>query len=107
MELKTNFYNKQLENIVLDRLRVEQYIETDKRIIQKYEPGYMIPTSKNGRTHFYAPYKQLGSVKIDTYWFNLIVLWIVTLALYTALYYNIFQKITDGLGNIKLKEAGR
>jgi hypothetical protein len=107
MALKSNYYNKQLENIVLDRLRVEQYIETDKRIIQKYEPGYMTPTSKNGRAHFYAPYKQLGSVKIDTYWFNLIVLWIVTLGLYAALYYNILQKITDGLSKIKLKKAGR
>ena len=24
-------------------LRVDQYIETDNRIIQKYEPGYMKP----------------------------------------------------------------
>jgi ABC-type multidrug transport system ATPase subunit len=107
INLQSTYQNKQLENLVLDRLGVAKYIETDKKIIQKYEPGYMIPVSKNGRTHFYAPYKQLGSLKIDTYWFDLIVLWIVTLGLYIALYYNLLQKIVDGMSKVKLKEAAK
>jgi ABC transport system ATP-binding/permease protein len=105
MKLQTSSQNKQLENLVLDRMSVAKYLETDRKIIQKYEPGYMIPVSKNGRTHFYAPYKQVGSLKIDTYWFDMIVLWVVTMALYAALYYNLFQKIVNGMSKVKLKES--
>ena len=107
MKLKNNYYNKQLEIIVLDRLRVEQYIETDKKIIQKYEPGYMKPTSKNGRAHFYAPYKLVGDIKIDTYWFDLLVLWLVTLGLYCALYFNLLQKLVTFIENLRLKETDK
>jgi hypothetical protein len=106
-ELKASYHNNQLETLVLDRFGVKKYIETDKKIIQKLEPAYMIPTSKNGRTHFYAPYKQVGSLKIDTYWFNLIILWLVSLLLYIALYYNLLQKIVEGLGKVKLKETSK
>jgi ABC transport system ATP-binding/permease protein len=104
-KLKDSYHNNQLESLVLNYFGVTKYIETDKRIIQKLEPAYMMPTSKNGRTHFYAPYKQIGSVKIDTYWFNLLVLWIVTFCLYIILYFNLLQKITDGLSKFRIKES--
>ena len=106
-KLKASYHNDQLESIVLDQYGVTKYTETDKKIIQKLTPGYMMPTSKNGRTHFYAPYKQIGSLKIDTYWFNLLVLWLVSFGLYIALYYNLLQKLMEGLGKVKLKEASR
>jgi ABC transport system ATP-binding/permease protein len=105
IKLKNNYYNKQLENVVLDRLRVERYIETDSRIIQKYDPGYMIPLSKSGRAHFYAPYKLIADIKIDTYWFNLIVLWLSALAWYAALYFNLLQKLVDFIENVKIKNS--
>jgi hypothetical protein len=106
-KLNNNYYNKQLEIVVLDRLRVEQFVETDKRIIQKFEPGFMKPLSKYGRAQFYAPYKQLGNIKIDTYWFNLMILWIVTIGLYVALYFNLLQKLVTGLGNLRLKNSDK
>jgi hypothetical protein len=107
VKLENNYSNNQLEMYVLDRLRVDKSIETPKKIIQKYEPVYMKPTSKYGRAQFYAPYKQVGDIKIDTFWFNLFVIWTVTLILYIVLYYKLLQKLTEGLGRIKLKEAAR
>ena len=107
MKLKNNYNNKQLAIVMLDRFRVEQSIETDKSIIQKYESGYMKPVSKYGMAQFYAPYKQLGNIKIDTYWFNLILLWVVIIVLYVALYYNLLQKLITGLENLKLKESDK
>jgi hypothetical protein len=103
--LKNNYYNKNLEDLVLDRYRVDKYVETDNRIIQKMEPGYMKPDSRLGRAHFYAPYKQIGDIKIDTYWFNLMVLWLVTMVLYIALYYNLLEKMITVLSNLRLKES--
>jgi ABC-type multidrug transport system ATPase subunit len=107
MMLKSEYYNKNLDNLVMDRLRVDRYTETDNRIIQKMEPGYMKPVSKYGRAHFYAPYKQIGDIKIDTFWFNLMVLWIVILMLYIALYYNLLEKLITGLTNLRIKDADK
>jgi hypothetical protein len=107
IELRNNYYNKNLENVVLDRFRTNQVIETNDRIIQKYEPGYMKPTSKYGRAHLFAPYKLIGDLKIDTYWFDLMVLWTVTLAFYIALYYNLFEKLTTVLINLRIKESDK
>jgi hypothetical protein len=96
--LSNNYKNKSLEDLVLERDQINnKTIETDKRIIQKFEPVYMKPTSKYGQAHFYAPYKQIGSIRIDTYWFNIIVLWIATFFLYIALYYNYLQKAINFL----------
>jgi len=105
MKLEKNYSNKQLEMYVLDRLRVDQSIETKTRIIQKSEPGYMKPTSKDGRSQFYSPYKQIGEIKIDTFLFDLLVLWMVTLALYVALYYNLLQKLLIFIENMRFKES--
>jgi len=107
IRLKDNYHNKNLEMLVLDQTRLDQYIETPNRIIQMYEPGYMKPLSKNGRAHFYAPYKQIGDIKINTYWFDLMVLWTVTLALYIALYFNIFEKLITVLTNLRIKESDK
>jgi hypothetical protein len=107
INLKNNYYNKQLETIVLDRLRVDQYIETDTRIIEKCEPGYMKPLSRSGRAQFYAPYKLVGNLQIDTYWFNLMVLWVVNLGLYIALYFNLLQKLVTYLENLRLKGSDK
>jgi ABC-type multidrug transport system ATPase subunit len=105
IKLKSDYYNKKLEEAVLDRFRLKQIIETDTRMIQKYEPGYMKPTSPFIRAHFYAPYKQAGNIRIDTFWFNLLMLWTVILALYIALYYNLLQKLVNSFEKLELKKA--
>jgi ABC transport system ATP-binding/permease protein len=103
VDLQNNYENKELEDDVLDRFNTKQFIETDLRIIQKADPAYMNPLSKTGRAHFFAPFKQVGNIRIDTFWFNLLVLWIVTFALYGALYYNLLQKLINVFDNLKFK----
>ncbi|MCX6255827.1 MAG: ABC transporter permease [Bacteroidia bacterium] len=107
INLSSNYYNKRLEIVVLDRDRIDQSIETQKRIIQKYEPGYMKSISKYGRAQFYAPYKQIGNTPIDTFWFNMLVLWLVTLVLYIALYYNLLQKVVTYFENVRITKSDR
>ena len=103
--LKTDYYNKGLATFVLNEDVLEKYIEKPKRIIRKFEPGFMAPTANNGRAHFYAPIKIIGSYKIDTFWFNLMVIWAVALLLYIALYYNILRKLVSGFEGIRKKRS--
>ena len=93
LDLKEDFTNRRLREIVLDEYNTEKSIETRGKIIQKYEPAYMKPVSNNGRAHFYAPYKKIGNMSIDTFRFNIIVLWLVSLMLYLLLYFKFFRKV--------------
>lgn len=104
IKLKEDYYNEKLAKTLLDAYTIKKIIETPTRIVQKYEPAYMKPLSKYGRAQFYAPYKMIGNLKIDTFWFNLIVLWLVTLGLYIALYYNILQKAINSFAGLHFKK---
>ena len=91
-DLRAKYTNKKLTEILTDEFNQKKTVETSDKIIQRYEPVYMKPVARNGRAHFYAPYKQVGSMRIDTFRFNIIVLWIAAIILYMALYYKIIQK---------------
>jgi len=84
---------------------LDNYVENQKRIIQKFEPGYMPPTSVNGRAHFCAPFKITGNMEIDTFWFNIVVIWLVSLLLYFALYFNILRKLVSVFGNTNKRKS--
>jgi hypothetical protein len=46
----------------------------------------------NGRAQFYTPEKQIGTWKVDTYFFNLLVIWVFIVLLYITLYYDLLKK---------------
>jgi len=93
LKLKDNYTNDKLKEIVLDEYSTKKTIETPDKIIQRYEPVYMKPVSRTGRAQFYAPYKQIGALPIETFRFNIVVLWMVSLILYIALYFKLLKKV--------------
>jgi hypothetical protein len=103
--LKTDYYNTGLAAFVLNEDALDKYFESRARIIQKFEPGYMPPTSVSGRAHFCAPFKITGNMEIDTFWFNIVVIWLVSLLLYFALYFNILRKLISGFGNTNKRKS--
>jgi hypothetical protein len=99
--LKIDYYNKGLATFVLNGDLKDKSVEKPKRIIRKYEPVFMPPTTNNGRAHFCAPFKMIGNLKIDTLWFNLIIVWLVSIVLYIALYFNLLRRILSGFDKSK------
>ena len=95
-------FNENVSNIVLNRLNTSKIFESDKKLIQKADPVLMKPGSRYGRAHFYAPYKQLGKIKIDTLPFNMGAIWIMTILLYITLYFNILKRFIVFLESLKL-----
>jgi hypothetical protein len=51
-----------------------------------------MPEANNGRAHFYAPYKKIFGQLVDTYWFNVIVIWLTSILLYITLLTDAFKK---------------
>ncbi|MCU0378861.1 MAG: ABC transporter permease, partial [Bacteroidales bacterium] len=95
MAMKEDYTNRKLREILLDEFTINKTIETRDKIIQRYEPVYMKPVSRNGRAQFYASSKQVGNVIINTFWFNICVLWLVTLMFYLALNFDLLRKAVN------------
>jgi len=103
--LRNKYENNKLIFIVLDQEPGKRiYVQEDK-LIQKYNPGFMEAISKSGRAHFYAPVKRLGNLEIDTYWYNLMFIWLCSIILYITLYFNVLQKIAGYFGSVRFSKS--
>jgi len=93
VRLKIDYYNNNLAGFVMNTNIGQQAVEKPEEIIRKYQPVFMAPTSNNGRSHFCAPYKLIGNLRIDTLGFNLMVIWLVSIVLFIALYFTFLRKM--------------
>ncbi|NLA49172.1 MAG: ABC transporter permease, partial [Bacteroidales bacterium] len=105
VRLREDNENKWLRNLLLSHDRRELTGESDRRIIRKYEPAYMKSTSKWGRAHFYAPVKRIGSLEIDTYWFNIAVVWAASVFFLVLLYFNLIRRLLEYIENLRLPKV--
>ena len=100
--LKEANYNENVANFVLNRLSMNKINDVEKRLIQKADPVFQKPGSKYGRAHFYAPYKLIGNLRIDTLFFNVIAIWIMTGTLFVTLYFNVLKRFIEFLETLKI-----
>jgi ABC-type multidrug transport system ATPase subunit len=104
--MREKYENKELAEVVLDRRIFTKISDINGKIIPRYDPGYMKATSRFGRAHFYAPVKKIGSKEIGTYWFNMAVIWILSVILYTALYFKILKRLLELFGSMSILKSG-
>jgi len=102
LQVRADNYNENLANVVLNRLATNKIYDADDRLIQKADPVFMAPGSKYGRAHFFAPYKQIGNIKIVTLIFNAFVIWTMITVLFITLYYNVLKRFIRFLESLKL-----
>jgi len=104
--LREASHNEDLADMVLNRTVQKKLYETDKVIIQKSDPVLMEPGSHLGRSHFYAPVKLIGKMKINTLWFNMTFIWLMSSLLYVTLYYNLLKRLLNLLERIRIPGFG-
>jgi len=100
--LRAANYNENMANYVLNRLGTNKIYDSADRLIQKADPIFMPPGSKFGRAHFFAPFKQMGNLKIETLLFNMMVVWFMIEGLFVTLYYNLLKRFIRFLESLKL-----
>ncbi len=91
--LKEKYYNSELADQVLNKNEPDKIVEIKGRLYRKYEPVFNIQESKFGRAQFFAPYKILGNFIFDTFWFDFIVIWIMSIIFYFTLLYDVLGRI--------------
>ncbi len=110
VKLRDKNYNESVVNLLLNRMIPDKIYDSPDKLIQKSDPVFMKPGSKYGRAHFFAPYKQIGDLKIGTLIFNMMVIWLMVFLLFVTLYYNILRRFIGLLESLKmpiLRKFGR
>jgi ABC-type multidrug transport system ATPase subunit len=90
------FHNEAVSDHVRKIYERKKIVEYNQRLVRMIDPVYLDPTPEHAlsfRTHFFAPRKHLFGKLFDTFWFNMAFIWVLSLALYVLLYYNVLGKI--------------
>jgi energy-coupling factor transporter ATP-binding protein EcfA2 len=95
LKLRDNYDNKSLGEFVTYKDETVKTMDYKGEIVQKLEPIYMDPKYPFIKAHFYSPTKQVFGSKVDTFIINVIVLWVMTIVLYLALYFRVLKKLLD------------
>lgn len=103
--LKKSALNTSLDEWVKNKRSGEQITEGNGGFIRKKDPIYYIPESRIGRAHFYAPIKRLGNLKIETLWFNIGAIWLMSAILYYTLTFNLLYKLVNYFERKKLRKT--
>ena len=93
IEMRSRYTNKRLEDLLLNRGQF--VVNWNSHLIRKASPIYQVPKSKTARAHLYAPVKRVGPIYVNTYWFNLLIIWFSGLQLYFALVYDLLRRFTN------------
>ena len=94
-EIKQDYFNEGVSDLVENRNEFNMIIQAKDRLIQKKDPIYMDPLNNFGRAHFYAPVKIVLGYPIDTFIFNIIILWLMISILYVLLLDDTLRKIIN------------
>ncbi len=100
-QLKQACYNENLASLVMNKGAENKIVAGKGKLIQKKDPIFMEPVSHNGNAHFYAPVKIVGTWKIETFWFNFFVIWLMSFVLYLTLLHDTLRKTIEFFGRVK------
>ena len=104
---KRLYYNEKIESLVRNEMELAEYIIYDNDFVRMRDPIFTPPQSNYGRAQFYAPYKQVAGIKIDTFLYNILILWIWTIIWSVILYYDVLRKLIRYFENIQLQRFNR
>ncbi|MGD2034907.1 MAG: ABC transporter permease, partial [Bacteroidales bacterium] len=105
--MENKYANNRLSEIVRNENELVEYVIDENEIIRMRDPVHTLPLLNNGRAHFYAPYKKVSGVYLDTFWFNMLVIWLSAGLWFVILYYDLLRKLIQYIENIQLQRFNR
>ncbi len=106
---KDAYYNEQLADILKKTFDKNKILRDGENLIQVLDPIYQMPEPKGllpFRTHFFAPYKYVPviGVFVETLWFNIISIWLLSVFFYIVLYFDWARRAIEYLSHVDYKE---
>jgi len=102
---KNRYFNESLADLVRNTNAKERIMEYHGSLLQIINPVFQNPSPKHlldYRAAFFAPEKNLLGIKVDTFLFNLLVIWCMTFLFYITLYFEVLRKFVDIFSKISL-----
>jgi ABC-type multidrug transport system ATPase subunit len=96
LTIKKESSNEQLQDLVKNVGTKHRIILYQHELVQKYDPIYKFPQPKHSldyRAHLYSPKKHFMGSYYDTFNFNIIVIWMMSLFLFISLYFDFLKRI--------------
>jgi hypothetical protein len=94
---QNNYLNESLSDLVKNNKEANRIVEREGVFIQKLDPIYLDPQFATGpldiRAHFFAPRKQFFEQYYDTFWVNIVFIWLMSVILYLTLYFESLKKL--------------
>jgi len=110
-QLFKTFKNKAVSDQVKNENSIVRIVPYKNRYFQKWYPIYNDQHKPQNILDFganlYQPTKHFAGAIFDTYYFNLAVIWSMTLLLYILLYYDGLRKVIEMIENRKYLRAQR
>jgi hypothetical protein len=107
LRIKQKYFNKQLADVVTNEKEFTEFYLQNNMLVPTRYAIYRLPHLSNGRAHFYAPMKRLGKFYIDTFWFNLAVIWLYSGLLLIILYFDLLRKVIAYFESLRLNRLAR
>ncbi len=101
-QLQNKYHNSMLSDVVRNTYENERLVEVNNNIVQLVDPIYRDPQPAliGINAHMYAPYKRMGDLRVDPFWYNLCIIWLMTALLYVTLYTDLLRRTVFWLGRI-------
>lgn len=102
-KLRSRYVNKAVSDAVRNITTPERIIEYNGRLIQKIYPIYILEHKPahyfDFTANLYQPTKHFAGEYFDTFVFNIIVIWSMTITLFITLYFDVLKKLIKLIGN--------
>jgi ABC-type multidrug transport system ATPase subunit len=89
---KQKHHNEAVEQIVLNRREINKMVKFENELIQMKDPVFQTPIYRNGRAQLFSSQKRVGDYLIDTFWFNVLIIWLTSALFYVSLYFDVLRK---------------
>ena len=93
-----NKYHNEAVSDIVKNIYMKQVVEYDNKLVRQRDPIFRYPEVEHAldfRSHFFAPQKHFLGVYMDTYYFDMMVVWLMTIVLYITLYYDSLKKLLE------------
>ncbi|MGN0009715.1 MAG: ABC transporter permease, partial [Marinilabiliaceae bacterium] len=103
--LKNRCYNDAVSDVVTKTFDKNKILRDGDRLIQIKDPIYQMPEPEGVlpfRSQFFSPYKYFFGTYIETLWFNIIAVWLISAFLYAILYYDVTRRAFEWLGDLNV-----
>jgi hypothetical protein len=107
LAFKQKYYNHQLADLLTNDKEINNYSVHDGEMVPVKDAIFRDPTGESWRSHFYSPVKIFFKNKVNSYWFDLAVIWLFSGLLFVLLYYDVIRRLLTYAETLRLNRLNR